>query len=227
MATAASISSNWKNGRKTPPHARGMKNDANLVVAAKRGHRVAFDELFRRYAQNIFRTTYRITRNREDAEDAVQDCFLNVLVHLKSFDGRAQFSTWLTRIAMNAALMRLRKNRAGREIPLDQSAETMEIPELRLTDSSLNPEEHYARCEQDGILKNAVAELRPSIRKVVEFHQFQEHSLHETAEFLGISVAAAKARLFHARAALRRASQLQLVVPSSWSSPEPGPQTGR
>src|ERR1700757_803213 len=121
MAAGASISSNWKSSRNTPSHPRGSESDEKLVVAAKRGERVAFDELFKRHAQNVYRTTYRITRNREDAEDAVQDCFLNAFVHLKSFDGRAQFATWLTRIAMNAALMRLRKNRTAREVPLDQS----------------------------------------------------------------------------------------------------------
>lgn len=226
MAAAASISLRWKNSRNTGSHARGTESDEKLVEAAKSGQRVAFDELFRRHAQNIYRTTYRITRNREDAEDAVQDCFLSVLVHLKSFDGRAQFSTWLTRVAMNAALMRLRKNHTGREIPLDQSAETTEMPERQLTDSSLNPEERWARCEQERILKSAVAELRPSIREVVEVHQFQEHSLNETAEFLGISVAAAKARMFHARAALRRSSRLRFAVPRSWTSPELSSQPG-
>ena len=227
MAAAASISLQWKNNRNTTSHARGTESDEKLVAAAKRGQTVAFDELFRRHAQNLYRTTYRITRNREDAEDAVQDCFLNVLVHLKSFDGRAQFSTWLMRVAMNAALMRLRKNRTGREIPLDQSAESIEMPESRLTDSSLNPEERYARCEQEGILKSAVAELRPSIREVVEVHQFQEHSLNETAEFLEISVAAAKARMFHARVALRRSSRLRLAVPRSWTTAEMSSQAGR
>ena len=225
MAAAASISLRWKNNRNTT--SRGTESDEKLVAAAKRGQTVAFDELFRRHAKNIYRTTYRITRNREDAEDAVQDCFLNVLVHLESFDGRARFLTWLTRVAMNAALMRLRKNRNGREIPLGQSAEWMEIPEPRLTDSSLNPEERYARSEQEGMLKSAVAELRPSIRKVVEVHQLQEHSLHETAEVLGISVAATKARMFHARAALRRSSRLRLAVPRSWTTAEMSSQARR
>ena len=227
MAAAASISSKWKNNRDTTSPARGAKSDAKLAAAAKRGERVAFDELFRRHAQTMFRTTYRITRNREDAEDAVQDCFLSAFVHLKSFDGRAQFATWLTRIAMNAALMRLRKNRTAREVPLDQSAEPIEIPERQFTDSALNPEDRYARREQERILKSAVADLRPTIRTVVEVHQFQEHSLHETAEFLGISVPAAKARLFHARAALRRSSQLRFAVPSTWTSPDLSLQPSR
>src|ERR1700742_1292095 len=94
-------------------------SDKRLVAVAKNGDKSAFDELYKRHAEKMFRTTRRITRNREDAEDAVQECFLNAFVHLKSFDGRSQFSTWLTRIAVNSALMSLRKNRRSREIPLE------------------------------------------------------------------------------------------------------------
>src|SRR5215469_11896096 len=83
-------------------------SDEELVAAAKKGQRTAFDELHNRHAPKMFRVAHRITRNREDAEDAVQECFLKAFVHLKAFDGRAKFLTWLTRIAMNAAqLIRL------------------------------------------------------------------------------------------------------------------------
>ena len=200
-------------------------SDERLVADAKIGHRGAFDELFKRYAQKMFRTARRITRNREDAEDAVQECFLNAFVHLRSFDGRSRFSTWLTRIAVNAALMKLRKVRGSREVSLDEQIETNKLqPERKVTNSSLNPEESYAQSEREAIVRSAVVELRPKIRKVLELHQLQEFSMRETAEVLGISVAAVKARLFHARAELRRASQLQFVAPSSWTNPEPGSQ---
>jgi RNA polymerase sigma factor (sigma-70 family) len=192
-----------------------LMSDEKLVAAAKKGQGTAFDELHKRHALKMFRVAHRITRNREDAEDAVQDCFLNAFIHLKAFDGRSKFSTWLTRIATNAALMKLRKNRASREVRID---DPIEAPgphaEDALTDSSLNPEERFAKSEREAILRDAVARLRPSIRKVIEVHQLQECSLPETSEVLGISVAAAKGRMFHARAALRRARELQVVTPS-------------
>src|SRR6202008_5020612 len=91
------------------PGERQQVSDNMLVAVAKSSDKSAFDELPKLHAEKMFRTARRITRNREDAEDAVQECFLNAFVHLKSFDGRSQFSTWLTRIAVNAALMKLRK----------------------------------------------------------------------------------------------------------------------
>ena len=161
-----------------------------------------------------------LRRNREDAEDAVQECFLNAFVHLKSFDGRSRFSTWLTRIAMNAALMKLRKNRGARDLPIVELAEASELrPEHRLADPAPNPEECYAKSEQDAILRDEIAKLRPTIRKAVEI-QLQDSSSCETAEILGLSLTAVKAQLFHARAALRRSSRLHLVVPQVWTHSE-------
>src|SRR6202789_1284081 len=100
--------------------------DAMLVTAAKRGQRAAFEQLCGNPAQPILRPPFRITRNREDAEDAVQDAFLKAFTHLKDFDGRSSFSTWLTRIAINSALMILRKKRLGREISVDALSEQNE-----------------------------------------------------------------------------------------------------
>ena len=197
-----------------------MVSDERLVAAAKMGHNGAFDDLYKRHAEKMFRITYRIMRNREDAEDAVQECFLNAFLHLKNFDGRSRFSTWLTRIAMNAALMKLRKNPPSREVPIDQSAETTELrSEHLLSDFSPNPEEHCAKSEREAILRDAIAKLRPRIRKAVEIHKLQECSLEETGEVLGISVAAVKGRMFHARAVLRKTLRGQFVVPAMWANP--------
>jgi RNA polymerase sigma factor (sigma-70 family) len=205
MAAAGMISSNWNSSGNAFSGDLNAVSDDRLVAVAKTGHRAAFDHLYKRHAEKVFRTTHRITRNREDAEDAVQECFLNAFIHLKSFDGRSRFSTWLTSIARNAALMKLRKRRVSREVSIGQPEETTEgRPELRLADSSLNPEEHYAKSERKAILRNAIAELQPKIRKALEIYHLQECSLQDTAEVLGISVSAAKARLFHARTALRR-----------------------
>src|ERR1700739_4452074 len=92
-------------------------SEERLIAAAKSGRRAPFGELCERHMKRVSCVTRRIIRNREDAEDAAQECFLNAFVHLNDFDGRSQFATWLTRIAINAALMTLRKNRDAREVP--------------------------------------------------------------------------------------------------------------
>jgi len=221
MAPAGLISSNWKDTGDALSDNLHTVNDERLVAAAKMGHRFAFDELCKRHTQKIFRMTHRITRNREDAEDAVQECLLNAFIHLRSFDGRSRFSTWLTRIAMNAALMKVRKNRACREVPIDEPVATSDLwPEHLLAEPSPNPEERYAKSEREAILRDAIAKLRPAIRKAVKI-RLQGCSVDETAEILRISVSALKGRLFHARAALRQTSQLQFALAAICSNSEP------
>lgn len=218
MAAAGFISQVWEKRADAPSDDPHAASDERLVAVAKSGCRVAFDELYKRHAEKMFRASYRIMRNREDAEDAVQEGFLNAFIHLKSFDGRSKFSTWLTRIAMNAALMKLRKNRASREVPTAEPLEMSEtVAEHQLADPAPNPEESYAKNEQATILRDTVAELRPGMRQVVEI-QLQDRSLNETAESLGISIPATKARLFHARAALRKRSRLQLLAAPTWTN---------
>jgi RNA polymerase sigma-70 factor (ECF subfamily) len=95
-------------------------SEMQLIAAAKGGERPPFGELCERHMKQVFGVTRRIMPNREDVEDAVQDCFLNAFVHLKDFDGRSRFATWLTRIAINAALMKLRKKRGVQEVPMDE-----------------------------------------------------------------------------------------------------------
>jgi len=188
-------------------------SEARLLTAARQGDRGALGELCKRQAQKIYHVTLRITRNREDAEDALQECFLNALVHLKNFDGRSLFSTWLTRIAINAALMKLRRNRLSKETPLEVFDEFgKERVSFELTDESLNPEESYAEMERAKILRQALDRLRPRIRAAVEIRQLQECSMKETAKKLRISEAAAKGRLFQARAALRKTSRLKIMM---------------
>jgi RNA polymerase sigma-70 factor (ECF subfamily) len=181
-------------------------SDTQLLSAARRGDQAAFGRLFELHSKKILHSTLRITRNREDAEDALQECFLSGLVHLKDFDGRSQLSTWLTRIAINAALMKLRRNRYSREVPMEfVDEEGMERPRFQLTDGSLNPEENYAERERARLLREVLGGLRPRVRAAIEICQLQECSVRETARKLGISTAAAKGRLFHARVALRKA----------------------
>ncbi|MGC2529687.1 MAG: sigma-70 family RNA polymerase sigma factor [Candidatus Acidiferrum sp.] len=189
-------------------------DESSLVAAAKYGQTVAFDTLCERLSPKILRSLYRITRNREDAEDALQDSFLRAFVHLAEFDGRSAFSTWLTRIAINSALMILRKKRGSLEISMDGSEDSdTEKTTWELPDQAPNPERRYAQNERENILHGAISTLRPAIRKVIVFQQLQEHSMKETAAKIGISVSAAKARLFHAKAALRRAPKLKSIRP--------------
>jgi len=184
--------------------------ERNLVKAAKSGQSSAFATLCQRHAPQLLRATHRITRNREDSEDAVQDALLRAFVHLGDFDGRSSFATWLTRIAINSALMSLRKKRTWREIaiagPDDFGADSKVYD---IADGAPNPERRYAQDERERILKHAINGLRPTLRQVVEMKQLQERSMQETAEAMSISVAAAKARLFHAKLALRKSALLR------------------
>jgi RNA polymerase sigma-70 factor (ECF subfamily) len=186
-------------------------SEEQLLAAAKGGERAPFGELCERHMKQVFRVTRRIMPNHEDAEDAVQDCFLNAFVHLKDFDGRSRFLTWLTRIAINAALMKLRKSRGVQEVPMDDPNPSFEfVAQREFRDDAPDPEQSCSARERREILNTAILGLRPPARRVVELHQLQEHSLRETAQILGISTAAAKARMFHARLALHRMPLLQI-----------------
>jgi RNA polymerase sigma factor (sigma-70 family) len=191
-------------------------NEDSLVAAARRGHRAAFDQLCEHSSRKVLRATYRITRNQEDAEDALQDAFLKAFVHLKTFDGRSNFSTWLTRIAINSALMILRKRRQGREISVDEFAERNEAGlAWEISDPSASPETHFAQEEREKLLWGAIGELRPSLRKVIEFQLSRDCAMKKTADTIGISVCAAKSRLFHAKSALRKSLRMKYVAACS------------
>jgi len=191
-------------------------SEEQLVAAAKTGRRAPFGELCERHVKKIFRVIHRIMRNREDAEDAVQECFLNAFVHLKDFDGRSQFATWLTRIAINAALMKLRKNRGAREVPIDEPNPSSEpVAQRGFRCDAPDPEESCSLRERRRIVKSAISGLRPRARNVVELVHLQEHSIRETAQILGISTGAVKTRMFHAKIALHRMPLLQSVGSSN------------
>jgi RNA polymerase sigma-70 factor (ECF subfamily) len=185
-------------------HSLKQMSDERLVLAAKDGDANAFAELRDRHFSKILRRTYRITRNREDAEDALQSSFLNAFVHLNKFESRSSFSSWLTRIAINTSLMIVRKNRRNKELSIDpgdndcESYDRWEPPDLRE-----DPERRYARHERAELLKGAIRRLPPALRTAVELQQAQEYSVQELADSLGISLAAAKSRLLRARLSMR------------------------
>jgi RNA polymerase sigma-70 factor, ECF subfamily len=191
-------------------------SEMQLIAAAKGGEGAPFGELCERHMKRVFGVTRRIMPNREDAEDAAQECFLNAFVHLKDFDGRSQFATWLSRIAINAALMKLRKNREAREVPMDEPNPSSEpVAQREFPDDAPDPEESCSLRERRRIVKSAISVLRPRARNVVELIHLQEHSIRETAQILGISTGAVKTRMFHAKIALHRMPLLQSVGSSN------------
>ena len=191
-------------------------SEEQLIAAAKTGRRAPFGELCERHVKKVRRVIHRLMRNRQDAEDAVQDSLLNAFVHVKDFDERSQFATWLTRIAINAALAKLRRNRRVREVPIDEpnpSSEPVAHREFRC--DAPDPEESCSLRERKRIVKSAISGLRPRVRNVVELTQLQEHSITETAHILGISTGAVKSRMFYAKIALHRMPLLQGVARSN------------
>jgi RNA polymerase sigma-70 factor, ECF subfamily len=174
-----------------------------LVAAAKAGDVPAFETLVGRYERKIFRLTQNITQNREDAEDAMQEAFLKAFEHLNEFQGNSRFYTWLVRIAVNQALMKLRKRRPN-VVSLDEEVDTGEDMMPRdVEDWGPSPEQRYAQSELSDILSRAIGELEPSFRIVFQLRDIEELSTVETAEALGLSVPAVKSRLLRARLKLR------------------------
>jgi RNA polymerase sigma-70 factor (ECF subfamily) len=178
--------------------------DEWLILAAKNGNTNAFAELRDRHSSKILRTTYRITRNREDAEDALQDSFLNAFVHLNKFEGRSSFSSWVTRIAINMSLMAMRKKRRNKELSIDPDDNDFEpYDSWEPRDLREDPECRYARHERAELLRRAIRRLSPALRTAVELQQARDYSMQELADSLCISLAAAKSRLLRARLSIR------------------------
>jgi len=187
-----------------------------LLSAAKRGDSAAFEILCKQSANTVFRVARQMMRNNEDAEDVVQESFQQAFIHLKSFKGDSRFSTWLSRIAINAALMKLRKKHRKWDVSLDESAEIDESSSrLDVEDQGLNPEQLYAQKERERILSEAMKELTPGMRKAMELRELGEQSTEETARIMGISVGAVKARVFHGRRKLRE--RLKHYFGSAWT----------
>ena len=191
--------------------------EAALVAAAKKGHAQAFEMLVRRYQRRVLAVALRFTRLREDAEDIVQQSFQKAFVHLRKFEGKSSFSTWLTRIAINEGLMLLRRRRSFREISIDDPSAGEETAfELEIPDSAPGPENRYLLLEQNRIVSLAVKRLNPRTRKAIELRELGEFSTEETARALGLSIGAVKTRVFHGRRKLREA--LKLYFESRWAS---------
>ena len=200
------------------------KGDMALVAAARNGNRKAFEILVKRHEQRVFFVARRITRRREDAEDVVQQSFQKAFTHLRKFEGRSAFSTWLTRIAITEALMLLRRRRGLHEVLIDdlngnnETATVLEVP-----DSSPDPEAIYSQREWVEMLSLAVNELPAGIRRAIQLRDLDEQSSEETARIMGISVGALKGRMFHGRRKLRES--LEHIVEPAWTSAKKTPRT--
>jgi RNA polymerase sigma-70 factor, ECF subfamily len=210
-----------ESGTGTPAKRRtDVRDEYAFLAAAKRGDSAAFESLCKQSAKMVFRVARRMMRNNEDAEDVLQESFQQAFIHLNSFNGDSRFSTWLSSIAINAALMKLRKKQHLWDVSLDESAENeRSSPRLDVEDRGLNPEQLYAQTERQQVLAKAMNELTPGTRKVIELRELDERSGEETARIMGISVSAVKARVFHGRKKLRE--RLKHYVRPPWASAGP------
>jgi len=185
--------------------ALGMENnDLDLVHASKNGDISAFEQLVERYDRRLFRIAHHVTHNREDSQDVVQEAFLKAFQHLNDFREDSQFSTWLFRITVNQALMKLRKQRTKREVSLDEDFRPDEdVVPKRVTDWAPNPEQLYRTSELREILIKTLRELPPILRAVLVLRDLEGLSTDQTGEVLNLSQAAVKSRLWRARLQLR------------------------
>jgi RNA polymerase sigma-70 factor (ECF subfamily) len=178
----------------------GPLNEDSLIRAGQRGDHEAMETLFRRYHRPLFQTALRVLGNAEDAEDALQDGLLSAFRNLKRFEGRSQFSTWLTRIVINAALMRRRSAKARPAVSLDETPREDELPATeRFADDGPNPEQVFASTELREIISENLHELSPLLRTAFVLREVQGYSTGEAAKKLGVTENTLKARLWRAR----------------------------
>lgn len=176
-----------------------MDSDAALIAATKGGDTHAFGKLVSRYKQKVFAVAQRITNNREDAEDVVQESFHRAFVHLNDFQEKSLFSTWLIRITINEALMVLRRRRKNVESLPEDHRDPVNFVPPEFVDQRPNPEESCWRRERAAILTKAIKRLGPTIRRTIVLRDIEDHSIAETAQMLDTSISAVKSRVFRGR----------------------------
>jgi RNA polymerase sigma-70 factor (ECF subfamily) len=191
-------------GRSMPVSSQAGIDEGVLVTQAREGDDKAFAELVRRYEGKIFRLAQHVTQNREDAEDVLQETFMKAYEHLDQFKGDSKFYTWIVRIAVNQALMKLRRRKTDKSVSLDETIDTGEdtlVREIAAWDE--DPEQRFSREELGAILDSSIQSLEPPYRSVFVLRDIDELSTEETAEALNLSVPAVKSRLLRARLQLR------------------------
>jgi RNA polymerase sigma-70 factor (ECF subfamily) len=176
-------------------------DESALIRFARQGEHWAFDELCRRNSRRVFHAIYRVTRNREDAEDALQDSIMKAFLHLDQFKQNSTFSSWLTRIGINSALMMLRRRRYRAEVSIDESSNGDEgwFHNLGMADSSIDPEWQCLLREREVHLELGIQRLPTPFRTVIQLRRSTEGSMEEIASTMGITVSAAKSRLSRAK----------------------------
>lgn len=179
-------------------------DETPLVAQAREGNALAFGELVKQYEGKIFRLAQHVTQNREDAEDVLQETFMKAYEHLDQFQGNSKFYTWIVRIAVNQALMKLRRRKTDRSVSLDETIDTGEDTVVReIAAWGEDPERRFSREELGSILDSAIQSLEPPYRSVFVLRDIDELSTEETADVLGLTVPAVKSRLLRARLQLR------------------------
>lgn len=185
--------------------AKHLANEAELISAAQAGNTEAFSALMNSCYEPTFRLAIGIMRNREDAEDVLQDAMLKAYCNLKQFQGNSRFYTWVVRITINEALMKIRRRHGDRQVVLDELIESDRgIIRQEIEDWSNYPEKFYAQRELNGILEDALNKLSPRLSAAFYLRNVEDLSVKETATRLGLSANGVKSRVSRARSRLRK-----------------------
>jgi len=190
--------------------------DEQIVTRVADGHTALFEVLMRRHNERVYRAARGILRNDAEAEDVMQQAYVNAYVHLRQFDARASFATWLTRIAIHEALARVK--RQGRYQSMDFEEDHPDVTGSSSAPSALSPERQAYAGELRALLETAVDRLPDGAREVFVLREVQGLSTSETADVLGIREDAVKTRLTRAKHALRRdlLTQVGSIGPSAF-----------
>jgi RNA polymerase sigma-70 factor (ECF subfamily) len=188
---------------------RDLSDDA-LLAFAQEGNEGAFEELMKRNCSSSFKLALSILKDRQDAEDEVQNSYWNAWRHIGQFHRDAKFSTWISRIVINHCLMRLRKARRATFLYLDDGGAEGDMRAIELRDLEPTPEADVSNQEISTILRTEIRKLPPLLRCVLELRDLHELPIEEVAGQLGITIAAAKSRLMRARHELKRRVDRQL-----------------
>jgi RNA polymerase sigma-70 factor, ECF subfamily len=202
-----------------PRHSSGRHGNARPTISASGGHKSrgsvdALQEMFLASRPRFVGIAYSILRNREDAEDAVQDAVLSAYVHLRNFEGRSAFTTWFTRIVLNAALMTLRKRTNSRISSLPESSTSDEVSWTeRIPTSQPDPEMVCAEGETLQLIDILLGKMSPALRQSFTMTYYDELTSREACALLGVSIGTFKSRVFRARQHLMHLAQRSLVAP--------------
>lgn len=191
--------------------------DLLLIDRAVGGDTQAFEALVKRHESRVYRTALGIVRKPEDAEEVLQDTFLSAYRHLSEFRRDSRFTTWLTRIAINAALNKLRGQKESISLDAVNGENGEYVPQL-CDPWQENPEHLYAKEEIRRMVHEAIEELPPEYRVVLVLRDITEMDTAQTAEALGLTIAATKSRLLRARLMIREKLAARFEKKAGWRS---------